>query len=225
MWDYLLGLASPFAYLVILFLLVLCGIGSPIPEDTILIASGYLAYNDVIELHYILPVCYVGVLLADSILYFVGHRYGQKIIAHPRFLKLIPENRVNTVRRGFHRWGGWMIFFARFLIGFRAATFILSGVMNIRFKKFILFDMLGGVFSVPLYVGLGYLFATHIDAIRADIGKAKSWIVVAVIIAVLVFIIRRWIKSRKDGKELDPIFLWEPRKHEHSKIKKSVPHV
>lgn len=233
MTNFLFGLASPIAYLFIFGFLILCGVGNPVPEDTVLIAAGYLAYSEVISLKITLPLAYIGVLSGDLLLYYFGQKYGQKIIEHPKFLKIIPVERVDKIRRGFKRWGSWMVFFARFLVGFRSPTFLLSGVMHMPFRRFIVFDCLGALISVPIFVGLGYIFGAHVEALRHDIGLIKHWVVAVVIVLIAIFFMWRWFRSRKEDVELKPIFLWKEEgetlssKHngekiEHNKQKDSI---
>ncbi len=214
MTNFLFELASPIAYLIIFFFLILCGLGNPVPEDTVLIAAGYLAYDGVVNLYIILGIAYVGVLTGDLMLYYFGRRYGQHIIEHPKFLKLIPIRRVDKVRRGFKRWGHWMIFFARFLVGFRSPTFLLSGIMKVPFKEFLIIDCLGALVSVPIFVGAGYLFGSHVDALRQDIGRIKSWVIAIIVAVIAIFFLWRWYVSRKKDADLEAIFLWEPHKKE-----------
>lgn len=210
MTEFIFGLASPIAYLAVFMFLILCGAGIPIPEDTILIAAGYLAHSGVVRISVVLFVCYIGVIGGDTILYYIGRKYGQRVINNPKFLKLIPVYKVDKIRRGFHRWHHWMIFFARFLVGFRAPTFILSGVMKIPFKKFIVLDCIGGLLSVPLFVGLGYLFAEHVDSLRRDISHIQSWVIAGIILAVAIYLVWKWLRTRKEDAEEEAIFLWEP---------------
>lgn len=212
MTEFLYGLASPFAYLFIFGFLILCGLGNPLPEDTILIAGGYLAATQVVNIYYLLAVAYVGIISGDLLLYHFGRKYGQMIINHPKFLKLIPIKRVDKIRRGFRRWGSWMVFFARFLVGFRSPTFLLSGVMKMPFKKFVLVDCLGALISVPVFVGLGYLFGAHVGDLKKDIHRVQSWVVAGVVLAVALFFLWRYLKSRKEDAEIKAIFLWEPHK-------------
>lgn len=221
-------MASPLAYLAIFIFLILCGLGNPIPEDTVLIAAGYLAYSDVVNIYYILAIGYVGVLAGDILPYFFGRKYGQKIINHPKLVRWIPQKRIEQIRRGFNRWGLWMVFFARFLVGFRFPTFLLSGIMKLPFKKFLLIDALGALLSVPIFVGLGYLLGTHIDVIRHNVHKIQSWVTVVALVLIALFIFWRWLKSRKEADDIKPVFLAgeEKRKSasEHSPSKQCTVH-
>lgn len=207
MTNFLFGLASPIAYLVVFIFLLLCGTGNPLPEDTILIAAGYLAYTEVVDIYYIMVICYIGVVCGDTFLYFIGRKYGQRVIEHSKFLKLIPIHRVNKIRCGFHCWGRWMVFFARFLVGFRSPTFLLSGVMKLPFREFVFIDCLSGLISVPLFVGLGYLFGSHVEVIRRDVSKVKSWMIAGAVVLIVLFFARQWFKSRKGEDDMEAKFL------------------
>lgn len=92
------------------------------------------------------------VLAGDLLLYYCGRRYGQQIITHKRLHRIIPPERVDRIRHNFQRRGHWAVFFARFLVGLRSPTFLVSGVMHVPFRQFLLLDGLGALISVPLAV-------------------------------------------------------------------------
>lgn len=188
---------GPMLVAVYFLFLILCGFGNPIPEDLIMISGGYFIYADLMNPVVVFAASYVGVVCGDMILYYFGYKYGQKIIDHRWLAKLIPPSRVAAIRSYFKRWGHWTIFFARFLPGLRSPTFILSGVMHVPFRRFALFDGLGSTVSVPLFVGLGYFFGNHIDTLKHDVHTIRSGLVVAVISAVILYMIYLWYRSEK----------------------------
>ncbi len=187
---------GPVIYLALLVFLVLCGLGNPVPEDLALITSGYMIHTGTINLLPALVVCYLGVLAGDTILYGFGCYYGQKVIAHPRFLRMIPLRRVELIRKKFHRWGHWTVLLARFLVGFRAPTFLLSGVMHIRFSKFILLDGIGALVSVPLFIGLGIMFGSNMDMLRHNLGQIQHWLIVLGVGVIGSGLLVLWWRSR-----------------------------
>lgn len=189
---------GPTLYAVYFFFLILCGFGNPVPEDLIMISGGYMVFTGLMNPVAAFLVSYVGVICGDMVLYFLGRRYGQRIIEHRWLAKLAPPSRVAAIRHHFTRWGHWTIFFARFLPGLRAPTFLLSGVMHVRFRTFAIFDGLGTLVSVPLFVGLGYFFGNHIETIRRDIHEYRSIMVVAAISLVILYLIYLWYSSEKD---------------------------
>ena len=59
-------------YPALLLLLVLTGLGSPIPEDLLLVTAGYLVFTDVFQWPLALVVCLIGVVVSDVMLYSAG---------------------------------------------------------------------------------------------------------------------------------------------------------
>ncbi len=199
--DAFLALFSgPGLYLALPLLLLLTGVGNPVPEDLVLITGGYLAYTHVIQFWPTVGVCVLGVLAGDSMLYFFGRRYGQKIITHPRLLRLLPVERVDRIRGNFQKWGHWSILLARFLVGFRSATFLVSGVMHVRFRTFLFFDVVGALLSVPLFVGLGYLFGNNIDALQRDVRQASHWLMAMGVVLIAAWVLWLWWRFRKENR-------------------------
>ncbi len=195
---------GPMLVAVYFIFLILCGFGNPIPEDLIMITGGYLIFSGLLNPLVAAIVSYIGVIAGDMLLYYFGFKYGQKIIEHRWLVKLAPPSRVSLIRRHFKNWGHWTIFFARFLPGLRAPTFLLSGVMHVRFRTFATFDGLGTLVSVPLFVGLGYFFGNHIEALKHDIHEIRSILVVIAIGIVITYLLYLWYSSEKTTEEGDP---------------------
>jgi membrane-associated protein len=185
-------------YVGLLLLLILCGVGNPLPEDFALITGGYLAYTEVISFWPTVIICYVGVIIGDLMLYGLGRYYGQKIIAHRWINRIIPTERVEKIRANFRRWGRWTIFLARFLVGLRSPTFLVAGVMHVRFRDFLVLDAIGALITVPLFVGLGLLFGNNIEVLRYDVRHYSHWAMAAGIILLAGWLFWVWWKVRKE---------------------------
>lgn len=196
---------GPMLVAVYFLFLILCGFGNPVPEDLIMITGGYLIYTGLLDPVVAGITSYIGVITGDMLLYYFGYKYGQKIIEHRWLVKLAPPSRVAMIRKHFTRWGHWTIFFARFLPGLRAPTFLLSGVMHVRFRTFAVFDGLGTLVSVPLFVGLGYFFGNHMDTLKRDIHEIRSILVVAAIGIVIAYLIYLWYSSEKNTEDQDSV--------------------
>ncbi len=195
---FLAQFSGPMLIAVYFIFLILCGFGNPIPEDLIMITGGYLVYSGLMHPIVALAVSYLGVVAGDLLLYYFGYKYGQKLIEHRWLIKLVPPRRVAMIRRHFKHWGHWTIFFARFLPGLRSPTFLLSGVMHVRFRVFATFDGLGTCVSVPLFVGLGYFFGNHIEVLKRNIHEVRSILIVAAIAIVIAYLIYLWYSSEHD---------------------------
>src|SRR5450631_2779114 len=93
--DFLLNFYGPTPYFLIAGILLLCGLGLPIPEDITLLAAGLAAYYGLTNLILTILVAYFGVLLGDSIIFFLGAHYGRKLTKKWIFHKLLPDERLN----------------------------------------------------------------------------------------------------------------------------------
>ncbi len=191
----LLHVSGAEAYFVILGVLFICGMGVPIPEDVTLIAAGLLAGNEQISLPGALIAGFFGVLAGDTILFFIGQKYGNAVFKWPVFRKIFTEERIATSKEQIRTHAKKICFAARFMPGLRAPIFLTAGIMKVPFKTFIFQDGLAALISVPAWILLGYWFSDKIDA---ALKLAKD--INIVIIATLVFIIciyfyRRWKKK------------------------------
>lgn len=184
-------------YLTLGIALVLCGVGNPIPEDLVLMTAGYLISSAQLEHWPTMIVCYIGVIVGDLLLYMLGFHYGQRIIGHPRIARLAPPERVARIRHNFQRWGRWSIAFARFLPGLRAPTFLLAGVMHVRWQTFALLDGIGGLLSVPLFVGLGMFFGGSIETLGKDFRTFSHWAIGVLAVLVAGWFLWRYLRSNR----------------------------
>src|ERR1041384_46098 len=115
----------------ITLMLVLGGFGLPFPEDPALIAAGALAGNGVIPLWLTIPCCVAGVIGADLILFSGGRRIGPAVKRSRPFCAL-GARRIEKLDGMLVRRGGWMVVFARPMMGIRGAIFVLAGMHHMK---------------------------------------------------------------------------------------------
>ena len=183
-------------YLGIFLLLVLGGMGFPFPEDTTLMLSGILVAQGVTKLLPTLLVVYSGLLLTDFSLYWVGKKYGRRVVEHRRFQRIISPERLSKIEEKYKRWGIFVIFFGRHLLGVRAQVFLTAGVMRMSAIKFLLADGASAVFTVILMGGIGYLGGNSIQMLRKDVAKFQHIAIVALILLLAIWIFSRYFKNR-----------------------------
>ena len=69
-----------FGYLAVFMVLVLCGFGIPIPEDVTLVAGGVISGLGYTNVHLMALVCFLGVLVGDGLMFYLGKYFGEKIL-------------------------------------------------------------------------------------------------------------------------------------------------
>ena len=190
--------APHFIYLVIFVILLLCGFGLPVPEDITLIAGGYLAYLGLVDVHLVLLISFLGVMLGDSTMFMLGHRYGSAFLRHRFLARFITEHKIARARDRMHRYGNKIFFIARFLPGLRTPIFFTGGSLHVRFRFFFFYDFFAALISVPVWVYCAYYFGEHIHRV-IELGKQAQ--VVVIVLLVLAVAGKIWWSIRKDRRE------------------------
>ena len=194
--DFLLNFYGPTPYFLIFGILVLCGLGLPIPEDITLIAGGLCAYYGLTNLWGTMVVALLCVLLGDSVIFYLGTTYGRKITKKWIFHKLLPDDRLNWVRGQFKKRGNRMIFAARFMPGARAPIFFSAGTFHLPYRIFIAHDGGAAMISVPLIIGAVYYFGDQLDHVVRVVKRIEHSLIF-VIGAILLMMLAKWYVTHR----------------------------
>jgi membrane protein DedA with SNARE-associated domain len=200
--DSPLSLWGPF------FMLLLCGLGLPVPEDIVLVAAGALGEVDGRSWMEVSALMYAGVMIGDSTIFLAGRFFGGKLRAARWFQRYFSEKKQAKVENLFDRYHSWVLFIGRFLPGLRAPIFFTAGSTRVKFWKFFLFDGLAALVSVPFFVWFGHWlwakFSDDIAALDRALSRTHNYsMMVAAVIALLalLFILRKIRNSRATWDE------------------------
>jgi membrane protein DedA with SNARE-associated domain len=190
--EWLLSQLTSHVYAKLAGLLLLCGLGLPIPEDISLIAGGYLAHLGTVDIHRIFLVCFASVLGGDSIAFALGRGFGTKILASRFAHRYFNPRRQRRVRAYFRSYGSKVVFVARFLPGLRFSIFLSAGMLHVKPHVFLLYDSLAALLSVPFLVYSAWFFGDQIDSVikwakRSEYGILALVAVVAVYVGIKIY--------------------------------------
>ena len=151
-----------YGYYAVFGVLVICGMGLPLPEDITLLTAGVISQLGDKNVHIMLVVAYLGVLCGDWVMYLIGWKFGPHLRQSRWFSKLLTPERMIQTETLFHRYGSRVIFVARFLPGLRAPIYVMTGITRrISFWRFTLMDGLAALLSVLFFVYIGYYGAEN----------------------------------------------------------------
>lgn len=191
------SLGTAEAYGLILFVLFACGLGLPIPEDITLISAGILTATGTISMTGALIVGFVGVLIGDTILFFLGRRYGQAVFTWPVFRSIFTPERHALAEQKVKKYGKYICFAARFMPGLRAVVYLTAGTMKVRRTVFFLADGIAALISVPIWILLGNWFGENIDYLLKLAKKINSIVIIGVLGLIVAFLIYRKFFRKK----------------------------
>jgi membrane protein DedA with SNARE-associated domain len=185
-------------YAAVFLVLLVCGMGVPIPEDITLVAGGVISGLGYSNVHAMFGVGMAGVLLGDLTMFMIGRHFGERALRWRWVAFLLTPQRRAQVQQKFDRYGIRLLFIARFLPGLRSPVFIVAGwSRRVSLLKFLLLDGAAALISVPFWVYLGYYGADNrdwlLDAIRR--GKAGLWCGIALLLTGLL--IWFWLNRRE----------------------------
>jgi len=185
-----------FPYFGLFILLILGGIGFPFPEDATLLLSGFLMAQAVIQPFPAFWVVYSGLLITDFFLYSAGRKYGRRLVEHRRFQRILSPDQISKLEEKFKKWGTYVIFFGRHILGFRAQIFLVAGVMRMPAVKFLIADAISALITIGLWGGIGYLGGNSIQILKNDIKRIEHIAIVFLMILLVTGIFFWYFKNK-----------------------------
>ena len=193
-------LIEHFTYAGLLVVLFATGLGVPIPEEAPIVAAGVLAQEKVIRWWIALPVCLIGVLSGDTVLYWVGHHWGERILDWRPVRWVLSRDREERLKAAYHRHGVKILFTARHVVGLRAAAFLTAGIAKVPFWRFIVADTAAALIGVPVSFGLAFLFADQLESVLADAHRVERWLVLYALLGLATWLAYlAWRQYRRNG--------------------------
>ena len=183
---------------------VLENVFTPLPTEPLLPLAGMMAAQGKINLIGIWAVAVAGSTTGSFILYQVGKRGGEPAVRAliRRWGKYtgMSDGMLDTTLKLFKQYGGWMVFFGRFLPVVRPTMSIVSGMSKLPLKIFIPCTALSTGFAISVYMGLGYVLGENWRSILDIIRQNEPLIIAGVAVVGIVgaiLIIWRLLKVRE----------------------------
>lgn len=178
----------------ILFLIIFMETGfvvTPIlPGDSVLFAAGALAASGMLNIYGLLGLLIFAAIAGDNVNYNIGKFLSKKILKNKNS-KIIKKEYIDRTNVYYDKYGGKTIIIARFIPIVRTFAPFVAGVGAMEYKKFVKFDICGGILWVGIVTLVGYFFG-NIPAVENNFS-----IVVFVIIGFsLIAPAYGFIKSR-----------------------------
>jgi membrane-associated protein len=140
-------------------------VGVLLPGEIGVILGGVLANQHKLPLVAVLVAGIAGAIIGDSIGYWVGKRYGERILAKIPNRILKPEH-VERAEESVRTFGGKAVFVGRFTAALRALVPGMAGMARIHYGRFLAWNALGGAVWAAAFVILGYLAGSQYKTIE-----------------------------------------------------------
>jgi membrane protein DedA with SNARE-associated domain len=185
------------AYAWLASILLLCGLGLPIPEDLSLIAAGYFAWLGVLYIHTAFAICFAAVVVGDSLAFFMGRFFGRRVLASQLARRYFTPRRQLRVRAYFRKFGSKVVLVGRFTPGLRFTIFFTAGTLHLRPSTFFVYDFSAAAFSVPVLVYSAWFFGGQIDYVIRYAHRTERGLIAVFVLGVAIFAIRVWRRHKR----------------------------
>ena len=171
---------------VILFFIIFLETGFVItpflPGDSLLFAAGAFSALGSLNIYLILFLLFTAAVLGDTANYWIGHFFGQKIIAHPKIP--INQQHIDQTNAFFAKYGTKTIFLARFVPIVRTFAPFIAGIGKMHYSKFITYNIFGGLVWVFSFTHAGYFFG-NLPSVKDNFSIVILFIILISILPML----------------------------------------
>ena len=168
-----------------------------LPGDSLLVTAGLLASTDgLLSVWWLILLLSAAAIAGDSTGYAIGYHLGPRIFRRENSRFFHRDHLVRT-QRFYERYGAKTIVLARFVPIIRTCAPTVAGVGRMRYRKFLVFNVAGGIGWVASMTLAGYWLGRAIP----DIARHLHWVIAVVIVVSFLPILREWRQSRRTRKE------------------------
>lgn len=196
--DFLIETFGTIGILAIVFIESGLLVGLFLPGDSLLFTAGVLSANDTLPDLWILLILIAPAAIAgDQVGYLIGRKAGPAVFKRPdgRFFK---QEHVHRSQAFFDRHGPRTILIARFVPIVRTIAPVMAGVGRMRYRTFLIFNVIGAVAWGTGVTTLGYVLG-RVDFVRANIEFILIGIVAVSSLPISVELLRARARSSKRG--------------------------
>jgi len=162
------------------------GLPNPVPNELVMLFCGYLAYNGVLIWPYLVLVAFAADFIGTNILYFTFYYSGSFILRKkPKWF--LPADKIERLSERIKHRGRWIIYLFRLTPFIRGYTSVISGLLQIRPRVFLLIAFLSAATWSFAYIMAGKLLGPYINYANTTLEDDFKYILLAVVL-VLVFI-------------------------------------
>ena len=130
-----------------------------LPGDSLLFVGGAAAAGGILDIRLFIIAIILGAVIGDTVNYWVGNYLGLHVFQE-KFPTIVKKEYIDRTYGFFEKYGGATIFVARFFPIVRSFAPFLAGVGSMHYRRFLLYNALGGTCWTLALVTAGYYFGT-----------------------------------------------------------------
>lgn len=181
--------------------------GLPVPSVPLMLAAGTMTAAHRLHVAFLLPVVLLACLISDSVWFWMGRRYGSRVLDVLCRFSLEAATCVNRTQGSIARRGAFTLLFAKFVPGLSTMAAPIAGQAGVAYAEFAAYDMAGSLLWAGAWLFAGRFFgdlARRSDHFFGTLTHFAGALVLLMIVAVLVY---RFLQRRRFLNELEELRL------------------
>lgn len=182
------------AVYVILFLVIFIETGLVampfLPGDSLLFTAGLFARTGHLNMSYLFILLFIAAVLGDNCNYWIGRKIGLRVF-HLKFKgrPIVKQAHLDKTHEFFEKHGTKAIIMARFVPFVRTFAPFAAGIGEMNYKKYLSFDVLGGVLWIGSLTTAGYLLG-EVEVIRKHIDLVCLGIIALSVLPIVITMVK-----------------------------------
>ena len=164
-----------------------------LPGDSLLFAAGTFAALGALNPLYLFLLLSVAAVIGDTVNYSIGAYIGPRAFSGE--IKFLKREHLDKTQAFYEKHGGKTIILARFIPIIRTFAPFVAGIGTMKYSKFILYNVVGGISWVAIFISLGYFFG-NIPFVQ----KNFELVIFAIIFISFIPPVLEVFKARKENK-------------------------
>ncbi|NOT06944.1 MAG: DedA family protein [Gemmatimonadales bacterium] len=160
-----------------------------LPGDSLLFAAGAFAALGSLDPLVLFLLLATMAILGDTVNYFVGKWVGPRAFSGE--LRWLKKEYLERTHAFFERHGGKTIILARFIPIVRTFAPFVAGVGAMTYSRFLVYNVVGGIVWVGLFVWAGYFFG-NLPVVRDNFGLVVIVIILVSVLPIAVELVKAW---------------------------------
>lgn len=157
-------------------------LGSLVEGESVILTASALASQGILNIHYIAIIAFIGTTIADQILYFLGRKYGNRILNSSERMKKASEKAFVLLRK----YDTYFIIACRFIYGVRVASAIVIGASGVPPRRFIPLNIISAIIWAVISCYGGYYLGGYIINLFEQSSEFQKYLMISVGVLALV---------------------------------------
>jgi membrane protein DedA with SNARE-associated domain/rhodanese-related sulfurtransferase len=176
--------------------------GLPIPSVPLMLAAGTMSAAHKLHVALMIPLVLLACLIADSMWWWLGRRFGSRVLDVLCKMSLDASTCVNRAQGSIARRGGVTLLFAKFVPGVSTIAAPIAGQAGMTYLDFVVYDIVGTLIWSAAWLFAGRFFgdvASRSSQFFATLTRFGVGVVVLMIVGIIVY---RYVQRRRFMAEL-----------------------